>query len=95
MGCHIADAEPYDGVVAHGDCQWDKDDGEGYGLLAHAEDGTEDTEHEHDEGDDDVVGAEALYESVLVEALYPSQEGHDADVDGVAVVQNPEGTTYH
>ncbi len=95
MGGDIAHAEAYYGVVAHGDGQWHEDDGEGYGLLAHAENGSEDAEHQHDEGDDYVVGADFLYESVLVEALHPPQECHDADVDGVAVVQYPEGAADH
>ena len=55
MGSNIAHAYTYDGVIAHGDGKRDEDDDKGDGLFAHAEDGTEKTEHDHDECDDDVL----------------------------------------
>ena len=92
MGGHIAHTETDDGVVTHRDGQRDEDDDKGDGLLAHAEDGPEEAEHQHHKGDDDIFYPYPPEKFVAVEALDAAQEGHHAHVDGMGVVENPEGT---
>ena len=56
-----------------------------------AKDGAKKAEHQHYKGDDDIVDPKFVDEFVSAEALDAAEEGHHADVDGVAVVENPEG----
>ena len=95
MGSHIAHADTHDAVVAHLDGQRDEHHDEGYRLLAHAENGAEKAEEQHDEGDDDIVHPQLADELVAAQALHTAQESHHADVDGVAVVEYPEGAADH
>ena len=95
MGSNIAHADTHDTVVTHLDGQRDEDHDEGYRLLAHAEDGAEEAEEQHDKRDDDIVHPELGDELVAAQPLHTAQEGHHTDVDGVAVVEYPEGAAYH
>ena len=52
---------------------------------------SEEAEKQHDKGDDDIVDTERADQPVAAHALHGSQEGHHTHVDGVAVVENPEG----
>ena len=95
MRSHIAHTHSHDGVEAHLDGQRDEYHHEGDGLLAHAKDGAKETEHQHYQCDDDILHPQLAYPFVTAQTLHPPQEGHDADVDGVAVVEYPEGAAHH
>ena len=95
MGSNIAHADTHDGIIPHGDGQGNEDNDKGDGLLAHAKNSTEEAEHNHDEGNDDVLDPQPLEEFVTIEPQDPAQERHDANLDGAAVVEDVESTSDH
>ena len=90
MGSDIDHAYANDLIITERFCQWDHHSNEGDGLLAHAEDGTEDSEQQHHKNYYDVADAELSDKRKSLQSAGLGYESCDSGINSLCTVHHPE-----
>ena len=93
MRCNIYHAYSYKVVVAKRTCQRNHHCHKCNSLLTHAEHGSEKSEEQHYQSDHDVAHSELAHQRMTLQILHLGDELHDALVDSLCAVDNPERTS--
>jgi len=95
-GCgHVTHINAGYGIVPHFDGKGNKNDYKGYGLFAHPKGGSEYAEQQNNQRNNEIVHSQTPDKPVALELAGSFQEGQNSNINGFAVVHNPECSAYH